>query len=287
MSAASTSQKAKKGGSSSKKRRRVDSEDLDGEIEELDSQPAQVPSRTSTNELRRSQRNTQLAAGGYAVESDYEDDLVATGAPQEDDNFQPIDVDSQQPTVKPDPDTNPNNLFSADSQMQTDSEPLFLPSDAEEEFKKPILKLSYSGFNIFGRCLCLVVEPWPPLPKSTTATHPMFQRGQSASTSRAPSIVPCVQGRDQTPLFRDPTPLFRDATPLGDFRGETPARFPIALESLDTMEEEDDGQGDLMQFSQALNNSVMFGGGGAAEADQDDGDDSVFYGDADEGRGEF
>ncbi|EEB92883.1 hypothetical protein MPER_08541 [Moniliophthora perniciosa FA553] len=55
-----------------------------------------------------------------------------------------------------------------------------LVPDDEEEKPKPILKLKYQGFNIFGHCLCIVVEPWPPI--RTPSRAPSILRSTTCSS---------------------------------------------------------------------------------------------------------
>jgi hypothetical protein len=95
--------------------------------------------------------------------------------------------------------------------------PSFIDLEAEEEEMKPKpqLQLSFNGFNIFGRCLCVIVEPWPVIRAPTEPQVP--QSSRMTANSRAPSVVPDpASGRGQTPLF----------LPDDDDRGVTPAPTP-------------------------------------------------------------
>ena len=154
--------------------------------------------------------------------------------------------------------------------------------DEEEEPKpKPILKLQYHGFNIHGRCLCVIVEPWPPL-RSTTRAPELASMGVAAP--RAPSIAPPNFVPSGGAAQRERTPLF-----LPDFdREPTPAPSgmrvlpPVPLFSETTAEGSDEEEGDMVLFSQILR-SVGDHPPGIAE-DDDEIEGAVFFGDADEMR---
>jgi hypothetical protein len=134
-----------------------------------------------------------------------------------------------------------------------------LELDIEEEEKpKPILGLTYQGFNIYGHCLCLVVEPWPAI-RSTT--------------------VPPISDSGQTPLFLPETG--------NDFNTEHPAEAtqvnrPYLDRILKDGNVSDEGEdvGGMMDFSQVLNNIGDARPG--AVNDDDDMDGSILFGDADE-----
>ncbi|TFK43428.1 hypothetical protein BDQ12DRAFT_674963 [Crucibulum laeve] len=153
----------------------------------------------------------------------------------------------------------------------------------EEEKPKPLLRLNYQGFNIFGHCLCIVVEPWPIVRSSSQVT---LGTGLSRA-SRAPRIASStiasppegrIDQRAQTPLFLPDN---------FDERGETPARtinqFPISFDDTETNEEESDSDvGGMMEFSQVLNIGGESGIGSLEDDDELDG--AVFFGDADDVR---
>lgn len=172
--------------------------------------------------------------------------------------------------------------------VQLDNE-VVIPSDIEEDEKeqkpKPILKLKYEGFTIHGRCLCVIVEPYPPFKKNSGRAVSLQPTGLRAP--RAPSIAPAdyvppsvaARQRERTPLF---LPDDDD-----DIRAGTPAppriRPPVPLFHEDPPEEEDDDdRGGMYEFSQMLQS---VGDHTAIAADEDDEiDGSVFFGDADETR---
>jgi hypothetical protein len=128
-----------------------------------------------------------------------------------------------------------------------------LEVDSEEEKPKPILNLKYQGFNIYGHCLYVVVEPWPVIRSMTTrvAGSSLFQQ----RTSRP---------RDErSPLFL-PEELQEDEEPIEISDGDS----------------DSDGIGGMMELSQVLR-SVGDSRAGAANDDEDM-DGSVLFGDADE-----
>ena len=169
----------------------------------------------------------------------------------------------------------------------------------EDDFedKPKMVSLSYSGFEIPGRYLCVIVEPYPPLPKE--ALHraktleppevrfrapPVVPQLKEISVASSPllasdrggSVIPAVRFRSATPLFL-PADDERECTPvptIGPF-GKTIPPVPLFNHDPDEGDEPD-----LLAFSQALA-SVPRGGGGL-----DDGDEDAEYlrGDADEVR---
>ncbi|KAG6821610.1 hypothetical protein H0H93_000119 [Arthromyces matolae] len=145
----------------------------------------------------------------------------------------------------------------------------------EDEKPKPILQLRYRGFDIYGHCLCVVVEPWPPMRSMSRVTPAL---------NREPSLAPPQSGIHGTSNTRGKTPLF---LPDDDHGGERPPSFrdrraptslldPGFLEDSDNSDE-DDG---MMLFSQVLNNTGDTRAG--AVGDDEDMDTDMFFGDADE-----
>ncbi|KAG5648959.1 hypothetical protein DXG03_000308 [Asterophora parasitica] len=159
----------------------------------------------------------------------------------------------------------------------------------EEEKPKPILQLKYQGFGIYGHCLCIVVEPWPPIRSTSKAPSTI---APLPTLSREPSLAPQSfrQASEQPRVQRAKTPLFlpddfdRGDTPA-PFRGEsgTPASSslfdPRFLEDSDS---EDDGG--MMLFSQVLNDAGDSRAGAANDDEDDNMDTGMFFGDADEAR---
>lgn len=130
-----------------------------------------------------------------------------------------------------------------------------LEADSEEEKPKPILNLTYQGFNIYGHCLCVVVEPWPVIRSMTTSTSNRSVAGSS--------------------LFQQQTSRPRDE-PL------PPLFLPEELQEdeISDGDSDSDGIGGMMLFSQVLR-SVGDSRTGAANDDEGM-DGSVLFGDADE-----
>ncbi|KAG2152340.1 hypothetical protein BD769DRAFT_1648794 [Suillus cothurnatus] len=158
--------------------------------------------------------------------------------------------------------------------------------DTEKREKGQVaLKLKYQGFNIFGRCLCVVVEPWPPIRSATRAPSvmPLTNEALRGSTIAPPDFVPSKDNqRARTPLFLPEFDRDRSMTPVPFPRAKTLP--PVPLFNDPTTNSDDDGYGsdDLMIFSQALNTA---GGMHVAAADDDDEmDGAVLFGDADEVR---
>ncbi|TFK55979.1 hypothetical protein OE88DRAFT_1652529 [Heliocybe sulcata] len=152
--------------------------------------------------------------------------------------------------------------------------------DEEESKPKPILQLNYKNSPISGRCLCVVVEPWPPI-RSASRAPSLAPTGLRRPSIAPPDFVPSTAVRARTPLFLPE-----------DERGETPvpsallgqrALPPVPLFN-DAPSNGGDGEYDesgMMAFSQVLNSAGDLRG---MEADDDDIDGSVLFGDADETR---
>ncbi len=171
---------------------------------------------------------------------------------------------------------------------QPSKAPLFVES-LEDEDEKPKLsvRLKYQGFSITGRCLCVVVEPWPPIKQPIQKPEPegrMTPKERFLSSSRAATPLETL-----SEISRESTPLFL----AEDFRcSVTPAPFasqqqtkrvlpPVPLfHDVATFEDEDDGEFDMLQLSQILRDT----GGDRGGSGDDDSDGDVLLGDADEAR---
>ncbi|KZW04060.1 hypothetical protein EXIGLDRAFT_827986, partial [Exidia glandulosa HHB12029] len=163
----------------------------------------------------------------------------------------------------------------------------FAIDEEEEEKKKPILKLAFQSFSP-SIALCVVVEPWPPLPPRRRQTS-VFSLGGVRAMTRAPSDAPPTlipqATREQTPLF---LPDFdRDSAtpapaPAPFFRQPSLPFIPSFQEATPTPGEEEDPPQDLMEFTRALQATETARGGSPDEQFADD--DAVLYGDADEMR---
>jgi len=139
-----------------------------------------------------------------------------------------------------------------------------LEIEEDEEKPKPILGLTYQGFNIYGHCLCLVVEPWPVI-RSTTIPPILDPRSK-------------IRTQGQTPLF---------LPEVGHDTAERPAEAAqvnqLYLDRIlndGDVSDEDEETGGMMDLSQVLHNIGDARPG--AVNDDDDMDGSILFGDADE-----
>jgi hypothetical protein len=160
-----------------------------------------------------------------------------------------------------------------------------LDPDAEEEATKPkpVLSLSYQNFELPGRCLCVIVEPWPVVKAANRASRaPSLAASLRGSSIAPPGFVTSKQlaARGRTPLF-----LPDDDDDEPDQKPPNAPQFPQrkVLPAVPAFDEdaadEEDENAELMQFSQALNTSGIHG-----EVDDDDFEGAVFFADADEAR---
>ena len=206
---------------------------------------------------------------GYVMDSDPPETAPQMQSDDEGDEVVMVENEETEPTLNSQP----------RSQSQQPG-PSFIDLEAEEEEMKPKprFQLSFNGFNIFGRCLCVIVEPWPVIRAPSEPQAP--QSSRMSADSRAASLVPDpASGRGQTPLF----------LPEDDDRGVTPApapridRPPVPLFSDpppgDGVRDEEDEESGMMLFSQLLSAT----GGLRMDADDEDGfDGAILFGDADE-----
>ena len=160
-----------------------------------------------------------------------------------------------------------------DSVLQEQSITLRNDLDDEDEKPKLMLQPKYQGFEIYGHCLCIVVEPWPPI------RAPSKLSSAPQTTSNAPRIAP-TGGMPPPGYSREKTPLF-----LPDVDQEPPraARRPSITSLLDPgfLDDSDDSDyGGMMEFSQALTAAGDLRTGAAD--DDEDTDAAMFFGDADE-----
>jgi len=261
------------------------------------------------NATRRSQRTRRVPVGGYREDdedhvytiadkpSDVEMDTPAETPRNEipagvsDRPDQPIMGDGAiNPTIVKEEDIDMSfgavvgTTLDAETVVPSEQPPMEF-DDEDIKKQKLALKLKYQGFNIFGRCLCVVVEPWPSIRSATRAPSvmPLTNEALRGSSIVPPDFVPSNnKQRDHTPLFLPDLDRGRSQTPVPF----PPARIlpPVPLfGDLDSTPEPDDdvyGSDDLMVFSQALNAA---GGMHVATADDDDEmDGAVLFGDADE-----
>ncbi|EAU84879.2 hypothetical protein CC1G_00398 [Coprinopsis cinerea okayama7 len=140
--------------------------------------------------------------------------------------------------------------------------------DEEEEKPKPQLRLTYQGFNISGHCLCVVVEPWPPVKGGKgKVTGQVAALAEQSRLSVPPQ--PVRQSRGETPLFL-PEEEENDVRALVD----SPNLYAFDDDS------DSDPSGDMMSFSQALNNAGDSRPGAVGDDDEMEG--AVLFADADE-----
>ncbi|KAG7096841.1 hypothetical protein E1B28_004250 [Marasmius oreades] len=155
-----------------------------------------------------------------------------------------------------------------------------LVPEEQEEKPKPVLHLKYKGFSIFGNCLCIVVEPWPPIRALSRA--PSIFRATPVPPLRVSSIAPPefvsaveARTRSKTPLFLpDIDDYERGATPFPNSQG------PLSPGIVE--DEDEDDYGGMMQFSQVLNSTGDHRAGAIDEDEDMEG--AVLFGDADEYR---
>lgn len=150
-----------------------------------------------------------------------------------------------------------------------------LEVDEEEEKPKPALSLRYQGFNIYGHCLCIVVEPWPVVRTVSVSSNkgPTFNttnRPQNRHTSAEPLFLPDdVDVEGSTNISAN----------IGQFVNKS---YLEQILSDNEVEDEDEDNGGMIEFSQVLQNIGDSRAG--AMNDDDDMDGSVLFGDADEQR---
>jgi hypothetical protein len=270
--------------------------------------------------LRRSGRAKKLVAGGYRQDeegdADYAEDIHMATAPDPSveprtttappelsiDDAQMLVLEQSQSSELPAPvikeegqehaligqsnTANPAQPEEQEGVMEPESPEIELMVDEEETKPKPLLQLKYQGFNISGNCLCVVVEPWPPIQAVSRASSivPIF-----SSTARAPSIGPPdvmpsgqleAMHRERTPLFLPDPDRRRSETPAPFVQGRVLPPVPLFNDPVD-QEIEYINDDTLMEFSQALNYAGDHRG--ALEED-DEFNGGVFFGDADEAR---
>lgn len=284
------------------KARAADAEEEAMSVSSDNDGPAEGVSGAITNR-RRSKRARKVVAGGYRDNVDDDGEVPDTGstpangepsaAPADDDDYIPMEVEqtARDASVAPKhEEVEPSLSAQQPEESSLDVEEaapapagpsiidVELVGDDEEAQPKPVLKLHYHGFNIYGRCLCVIIEPYPPL-RSTTRAPSLAPMGPSRALSMAPPDFVPSGGAAQ----RECTPLF-----LPDPDGE-PTLAPPAMRMLpsvpllsETEEGSDDDDGGMVLFSQILR-SVGDHPPGIAE-DDDEIEGAVFFGDADEMR---
>ena len=181
---------------------------------------------------------------------------------------------------------NPAQPLEEEAMTEVESSEIELVVDEEETKPKPLLQLTYQGFNIFGHCLCVVVEPWPPIRAVSRAPSiaPMFSNPARAPNIAPPDFIPTGQvetmGRERTPLFLPDPDGGRSETPAPFNQGRMLPPVPLFNDPID-QGKVDFNDESLMEFSQALNYASEHRQG---LEDDDEMDGAVFFGDADETR---
>jgi hypothetical protein len=190
------------------------------------------------------------------------------------------------------PQTRPTSVPTESSHVEDTGQKTPIVVDDEEEPKpKLALDLKYRAFPNFNRCLCVVVEPWPPQTSGSYSRAPSLA---PSTVSRAPSVTPTISEfstnrgqRARTPLF---LPDLDDESSIpGHSRFRTLPPVPLfdddpssISRDMDDMEEEWDGSTSLMQFSQMLSATGRAGGADVEEEDEFDG--TALFADADEAK---
>lgn len=254
---------------------------------------------STTGALRRSTRRRTVKSGTYTADDESEDqdaadahEAMAAGESTQ----RPSDplahdmMSAEQTVVKEEQvDTNIREdvqnedvVMTEDPSATDHADAIVVEDDEEEEKPKPIMSLRYQGFSVHGRCLCVIVEPYPAIRQQ----RQMSLNHTGIRAPRAPSIAPADFVMSGDPEQRAKTPLF-----LPDFdderRSVTPApvshrvRPPVPLFN-EEPEEQSDDDGGMYAFSQILQ-SVNEHHTGAVD-DDDEMEGMVLFGDADEAR---
>ncbi|KJA30170.1 hypothetical protein HYPSUDRAFT_266538 [Hypholoma sublateritium FD-334 SS-4] len=146
----------------------------------------------------------------------------------------------------------------------------------QEEKPKPILGLTYQGFNIYGQCLCIVVEPWPIVRSMTIvpSATPQLMTQPTLQINPFPS--------SKTPLFLPEEPEVEECPRLGEENRShvNQAYLKKVLDQDELASDNEDNLGGMMEFSQVLYNIGDSRAG--AINDDDDMDGAILFGDADE-----
>ena len=160
----------------------------------------------------------------------------------------------------------------------------------EEEKPKMAMTLSYNSHYIQGRYLCVVVEPYPPLPSEQIPSREpemppevRFRPPPAIPRLRDPSEIPASSRagsvRSETPLFlpEDEEDRISRGSPLGTGRNRTvpPVASSHQSQKGQSIRVGEKNAGDLFTFSQALTNLRH-------EEEGDDSDEDYLRGDADE-----
>jgi hypothetical protein len=253
--------------------------------------------RLKREALRRLNRTKKSVTGEYSQDAESDADYVDSDA------FEDVEMITQDPSVDPWTIVGPSgekelqqdtlaalsktaNPVQEETMIEVEPSEIELVIEEEETKPKPLLQLTYQGFNIFGNCLCVVVEPWPPIqavPRAPSIS-PMFSNAARAPNIAPPHFIPSGQvksiERERTPLFLPDPDRGRSETPAPFNQGRIFPPVPLFSDPIDREKNDIDGES-LMEFSQALNYAGEQRGG---LEDDDEMDGAVFFGDADETR---
>ncbi|KAJ7507929.1 hypothetical protein B0H11DRAFT_1969358 [Mycena galericulata] len=226
---------------------------------------------------RRSQRTKKVVGGGYQQNHDF--DVEMEDQPQNsDESIQVKDEVDEFRLTQPQRDSGAGDAAT----------PIDIDLEIEEEKPKPVLQLKYQDFSIYSHCLCIVVEPYPPLrsasrtPSASRARSVAFfaPRGQSTTPAMATAPSAASSLRARTPLFL-PDDDDREGSVAPFPRQSTLPPVPL-FQDQDDEEEPDSDNGGMIAFSQAMNGANHLPAGAADDDDEMDG--AVYFGDADEVR---
>lgn len=267
---------------------RAQTEDLEGSSSDQQNDDMQG----NLQQPRRSGRIRNLPEGVYH-ETDQDPGTDAAGEKQnidkylagENDEPEHSTISSQNSSVA----VSQNEIDSMDIDgLQVQNEPAStLEIEIEEDEKpKPMLQLKYQGFSIYGHCLCIVVEPWPPVRSMSRAPSVLSTTSRLRGRSAAPPDFGFTveSARARTPLFLpDDTDRTRSET-LTPFQGHKNLPPVPLFHDTNDSDNSDLDEGGMMEFSQVLNATGGFRAGAADDDEDMEGAGAEFFGDADEAR---
>ncbi|KAI9512230.1 hypothetical protein F5148DRAFT_57267 [Russula earlei] len=176
------------------------------------------------------------------------------------------------------------------SHVEGTSTSITIPIEVDDYEPKPklTLELKYRTFSNFNRCLCVVVEPWPPR-RSDSRAPSLVPSVASRSSSVAPTTSEGSTSRGQrakTPLFLPDVDVDDELTSPSHSRFRTLPPVPLfddppVSRDAECIEEWGDNAA-LMQFSQMLNATGRAGGADVEEEDEFDG--ATLFADAEEAK---
>lgn len=236
----------------------------------------------AVNQGSRKKRKTKGKGRAY----DEDDELPSSESEDSDENYSPAE---SQRSKRASTSNHIEDVDMIDQNSRRDT-PIasaveFEMDQEEEEKPKPVLQLNYQGFDIFGHCLCVVVEPWPSVRSTSrvaSVTTVLNRESSLAHPQRA--LAQDSDVRTMTPLFLPDDYRERSETPaLSRNRSMHPSPLDSLLDPRFLEDSDDsDEDGGMVLFSQVLNNTGDVRAGAAD--DDEDMDTDMFFGDADERR---